>query len=138
MLGNRVATGQTVEREPNKPREGIWTIDAEGKTTFASESMAQLLRTRVQDLLGKPSFDYIFPEDAPAARRLFDLKSRGDTGPFEFRLRRSDGTAVLVSVQGTPMHDASGQFCGIIGTFRAIRKESPDRSMKSREASVDP
>jgi two-component system, cell cycle sensor histidine kinase and response regulator CckA len=126
-----------VKGQTDTPPEGIWTIDNEGKTLFASESMAKLLRTTVQELLGRPSFDYVFPEDAPSAQRLFESKSRGDMSSFEFRLRRSDGTPLWVSIQGTPMHDASGAFRGIIGTFRAIRRQNADRSVKSKEASVD-
>jgi PAS domain S-box-containing protein len=99
--------------------------------------MAVLLGTTVDRLLGQPSFDYVFPEDVPGAQRLFELKSRGDMSPFEFRLRRSDGTPVWVSVQGTPMHDESGAFRGVIGTFRTIPKQSSDRSVNLREASAD-
>jgi PAS domain S-box-containing protein len=126
-----------MQGHPTKSHEGIWTIDAQGNTLFASESMATLLRTTVADLLGKPSFDYVYEEDVPAARRLFESKSRGDISAFEFRLRRKDGTPVWVTVQGTPMHDAAGQFRGIIGTFRAVRKRSPEPNVKSREASAD-
>ena len=126
-----------VDRQTDTPREGIWTIDHEGKTLFASESMAKLLRTTVEELVGKPSFDYVFPEDAASARRLFELKSRGDMTAFEFRLRRRDGTPLWVSVQGTPMHDASGAFRGVIGTFRAIRGQSPDRNVKPKKVSAD-
>src|ERR1041384_4768394 len=103
------------------PRQGIWTIDAEGNTLFANEEMARLLRTTVKDLLGSPSFDYVFPDDVEAAQRLFDAKRRGDMGTFEFRVRRKDGTGLWVSVQGTPMHDAAGVFRGIIGT-RGIQR----------------
>jgi len=120
-----------------QPREGIWTIDADGKTLFASESMAELLRTTVSELLGKHSFDYIFPEDASSAERLFQMKRRGDTSSFEFRLRRSDGTPVWVSVQGTPMHDDAGVFRGIIGTFRPLASRSPHRSVMMEDTSVD-
>src|SRR4051812_38748128 len=99
-----------MERQTNQPREGIWTIDAQGNTLFASDTMAELLRTTVADLLGKSSFDYVFPEDVEAAQRLFHAKSRGGTNSFEFRLRRKDGTPVWVMVQGTPMHDDKGKF----------------------------
>ena len=126
-----------MERQSTKAPEGIWTVDAEGKTLFANESMAQLLGTTVDDLLGKPSFDYVFPEDVPAAQRLFESKSRGDMHSFDFRLRRKDGTAVWVNVQGTPMHDPSGQFRGIIGTFRSKRGKTLERRLKSREAAAD-
>jgi PAS domain S-box-containing protein len=118
-------------------KDGIWTIDAEGITLYANEAMAALLQTTISGLLGQPSFDYIFPEDAPEAQRLFDAKRRGDTGPFEFRLRRRDGSALWVSIQGTPMHDEDGRFRGIIGTFRPLPQGERDRTLKSGDVRAD-
>jgi PAS domain S-box-containing protein len=107
-----------MERQSATDREGIWTIDAEGKTLFASEAMAAILCTTVADLIGKSSFEYVFPDDAARARSLFEGKKRGDMSAFSFRLRRSDGAPVWVTAQGTPMHDPDGNFRGVIGTFR--------------------
>jgi len=100
-------------------QDGIWIIDAEAKTAYANERMAEILGTFPSEMVGRPSFAYVFPEDVEAAQRLFDAKVRGDTKPFHFRLRRKDGSAVWVDVQGTPMHNAAGAFRGIVGTFSA-------------------
>jgi PAS domain S-box-containing protein len=47
------------------------------------------------------------------------LSSRqaGKSAPFNFNLRRKDGGVGWVDVQGTPMHNAAGQFTGVVGTF---------------------
>ena len=126
-----------MERRESKSLEGIWTINAEGNTLFASESMAKLLLTCVEEMLGKSSFDFVFPEDLNAAQRLFGAKSRGDTKPFDFRLRRSDGTPIWMSVQGSPMYDATGAFNGLIGTFRVISKTIPEPGVQSQETFAD-
>ncbi len=115
-------------------REGIWTIDAEGNTLFASDAMAAMLGTTTEDMIGKPSFEYVYPEDVEAAQRLFAAKSRGDLSRFEFRMRRKDGTPLWVAVQGTPMHDEAGRFRGIIGTFRAMRRSG---NIKSKQQNAD-
>jgi PAS domain S-box-containing protein len=98
-------------------QDGIWIINAEGKTVFASDSMAQILGTTPAELTGKDSFSFVFPEDLPAAQRLFAAKQAGSPAPFRFRLRRADGSSIWVDVQGTPMRNASGHFTGIVGTF---------------------
>jgi PAS domain S-box-containing protein len=100
-----------------KQADGIWIIDAEALTLYANSAMAEILGTTTSSLIGKPSFDYVFPEDAGAAQKLFESKQRGDAGPFHFRLRRADDSAIWVDVQGTPMHNAAGEFLGIVGTF---------------------
>ncbi len=101
----------------NNHLDGIWIIDAEAKTTFASERMAEILGTTPTELAGKSSFEYLFPEDVDAAQKLFESKIRGDSKPFHFRLRRQDGSSIWVDVQGTPMHNAAGKFRGVVGTF---------------------
>jgi PAS domain S-box-containing protein len=100
-----------------KQPDGLWIIDAEAKTIFANAAMAQILGTTSAELIGEPSFAYLYPEDVAAAQRLFDGKRRGDTNPFHFRLRRKDGSSIWVDVQGTPMSNAAGEFLGIVGTF---------------------
>ena len=72
-------------------------------------------------MVGRASFDYVFPEDGEATQRLFDAKTRGDTKPFHFKLRRKDGSPVWVDVQGTPLYNAAGVFRGIVGTFSVSR-----------------
>jgi PAS domain S-box-containing protein len=117
----------------NQP-DGIWIIDAEANTAYASERMAEILGTSPPEMIGRPSFTYVFPEDVDAAQRLFEAKIRGDTKPFHFKLRRSDGSAVWVDVQGTPMHNAMGIFKGIVGTFSLSTEARPeiDRRRGSR------
>jgi PAS domain S-box-containing protein len=103
-------------KAPPQP-DAIWIIDADGKTVFANESMAQILGTTTTQMSGQDSFLYIFPEDVPAAQRLFASKQSGSSASFHFRLRRVDGNSVWVNVQGTPMHNAAGEFLGVVGTF---------------------
>jgi PAS domain S-box-containing protein len=98
-------------------QDGIWIIDAEAKTAYANERMAEILGTSPSEMGARPSFTYVFPEDVEAAQRLVDAKIRGDKNPFHFKLRRKDGSAIRVDVQGTPMHNAAGAFRGIVGTF---------------------
>jgi len=103
--------------EVEKQADGIWIIDVDAKTVYANERMAEILGTSPAEMMGHPSFTYVFPEDVEAAKHLFDAKARGDTARFHFNLRRKDGSAVVVDVQGTPMHNAKGTFKGIVGTF---------------------
>lgn len=101
----------------NKPQDGIWIIDVDGYTVYASSRMAEILGIPAAELIGRHSFEYVFPEDAPAAQRLFESKKGGDAKAFNFRLRKQDGSAICVNVQGTPLHNAAGVFNGIVGTF---------------------
>lgn len=98
--------------------DGIWIIDAEGKTVFANEPMTHILGTAPAAIIGEDSFHYVFPEDLVAAQRLFSSKQVNGSAPFHFKLRRKDGSSIWVDVLGTPMHSPEGKFTGMVGTFR--------------------
>ena len=67
-----------------KAQAGIWIINADGRTVYANDRMAEILGASVSEMIGQPSFTYVFPEDVAAAQRLFDFKKRGDSSPFRF------------------------------------------------------
>ena len=103
-------------------RDGIWTTNADGRTVYANQRMAQMLGTTVAAMLGQLSFGFVFPEDVQLAKRLFDTHKRGDSKHFQFRLRRTDGSSAWVSVSNTPMFSHS-EFQGILAFFSET--ESP-------------
>ena len=103
-------------------RGGVWVIDSEGGTKFASREMAEILGTTQEELQGKSSFDFVYPEDRGEALRLFRAKANGHIDPFEFRLRRADGSSIWARIQATPMRGPDGEFTGIVGTFFVIDK----------------
>ena len=96
-------------------------------------SISGLRRVRaVHDSVRKLRFgflvnNYVSPEDVAKARRLFDAKMRGDTTPFQFKLRREDGSAVWVDVQGTPLFNAAGVFRGIVGYLQSDLGQVPKK-----------
>jgi PAS domain S-box-containing protein len=110
------ALGQE-RQEMNTSADGIWIIDSDGNTILANARIAEILGASIDEMIGQPSFAYVYPEDVPAAQRLFDAKSMGNSKPFHFRLRRTDGSEIWVDVQGTPLYNAAGKFNGILGTF---------------------
>jgi PAS domain S-box-containing protein len=109
---------------PQTQTDGIWIIDAEGKTVFANDFMVEILGTTASELNGQDSFHYVFPEDMAAAQRLFATKQAGSRAPFHFRLRRADGSQIWVDVQGTPLHNAAGRFTGVVGSFTVSSVEN--------------
>jgi PAS domain S-box-containing protein len=62
----------------------------------------------------------VFEEDVEEAQRLFGSKMQGDREPFEFRLRRADGTPIWARISGVPMADEHGNATGLLGMFTDI------------------
>jgi PAS domain S-box-containing protein len=85
--------------------EGIWIVDASGRTTYANGRMAALLGAPVEALVGQPAARFL--EDKAS---LFEdrLAAAGDAleGRIECQLRRADGGALWAAVALSTIDDA--------------------------------
>jgi PAS domain S-box-containing protein len=109
---------------------GVWIIDANARTLYVCERMAEILGTSRADMPGQDWFGYLFPENRDFAKKLFSGKKQEETNLSGLRLRRADGSAIGVDAKWRPMFDVSGNVTGAIGTFKAI--ESTDISNEAR------
>jgi two-component system, cell cycle sensor histidine kinase and response regulator CckA len=99
--------------------EGIWIADPQGRTLFCNLRMAELLRTDIDTLRQGTCFDCVYPEDLADAQRQFADQMAGGP-PFDFRLRRGDGSPVWVRISCSPMLDEAGAVVGLLGLFTDI------------------
>ena len=60
-----LSIGSRFEME-RQQEDGVWIIDADAKTAYANERMAEILRTSPSEMVGRASFAYVFPEDDAA------------------------------------------------------------------------
>jgi PAS domain S-box-containing protein len=89
-------------------REGIWVVDAEGRTTYVSPRMAEMLGYTAGEVIGQGLLDLV-TEPARVEAEL-DPKRRapGQRGPVEVRLRRSDGSKLRTFVSTELIPDGIG------------------------------
>jgi PAS domain S-box-containing protein len=117
-IANEELYGRILKAVP----DGIWVVSPEGRTVYCNERMAELLGTDVQTLQELSCFDPLFPDDVAQAQRHFELQMSGGGQPFEFRLRRVDGSAVWVRISCMPVTDKSGVSTGLLGLFTDINQ----------------
>ncbi|HUX37704.1 MAG TPA: PAS domain S-box protein [Rectinemataceae bacterium] len=74
--------------------DGILLVDRERRILYASPSYARLLGREPAELLGKPAFDFVHPEDLEMNRGIYlaILAKPGRTLRWEYRVRHSDGS----------------------------------------------
>jgi two-component system cell cycle sensor histidine kinase/response regulator CckA len=115
--------------------EGIWLTDPQGLTVFSNRRMAQILGVDFESMAGMSCFACLFPEDVAEARMQFERGLAGDRPPFDFRLRRADGSAIWVSIACMPVRDEDSSLFGILGLFSDIteRKRTEDALRQSEE-----
>ena len=115
--------------------EGIWIVDPQGRTIFSNRRMAEILGADFESMPQQSCFECVFPEELADAERHFARTLAGDRRPFDFRLRRSDGSPVWVSISCMSVSDDAGVPIGLLGLFTDIteRKQSAAALQETEE-----
>ncbi len=115
--------------------EGIWAIDAEGKTTYVNPSMAEMLGYSVDEMMGKHIFSFIARDDKELAKKRLDLRKQGITERFEFEFIRKDGNRTYTRLSASPILHDTGVYQGAIAVVNNIseRKRSEDNLRETTE-----
>jgi PAS domain S-box-containing protein len=97
--------------------------------------MAEILGIDFESMTEQSCFGCVFPDDLADAQQKFARSLAGDRGPFDFRLRRADGSPIWVSISCMPVCDDAGTQVGLLGLFLDItdRKQAEAELRESEE-----
>ncbi len=97
--------------------EFIWEVGLDGRYTFVSHRVQEVLGRSPEDVLGHHPFEWL-PPDEPArtAQHSDEIVAQAKAfRNFEHRIRRSDGEILWVSASGVPRFDGDGSLIGYRG-----------------------
>ncbi|MFI5385950.1 MAG: PAS domain S-box protein [Fimbriimonadales bacterium] len=121
--------------------EGIWMVDADGKTTYVNVGMASMLGYTPEEMTGRSLQDFVDEEDR--VRVALDLQHHlvGAASQHDFRFRRHDGSFVWTLVSMSPIRDEDGEYRGALAMITDIseRKRTEqelDRLVHERTAEL--
>lgn len=120
--------------------EGIWAIDGEAVTTFVNSKMAQILGYRVDEMLGKPLFDFMDDSAVVEAKEHLARRREGVREQHDFEFRRKDGQRVWVSISTGPLEDDEGDYAGAVALMtdvtaqRRIERQLENSEERLRQA----
>ena len=92
-------------------------VDLNGQIAFANTFFCDLVGVEHSDIKGMSCFDFVFPDDLEAAKRLFEINKLPSAQPFNFKLKRADGTPIWADIQGIAMRTASGEVYAVSATI---------------------
>jgi len=101
-------------------QEGILMTDADAAIRFANPKMADMLGYNVDEMVGKPVFQFMNEQASELARRKFEDRRRGLTGRYELDFLRKDGDLVRTSIAVTPIKDKDGDFSGSLAVVTDV------------------
>ena len=134
--------------------DGIFIIDDQGRLIFANPAAERIIGRSSRELRQLRPEDPVFMattpdgEPVPKERTPFYLVMKNNEPLFgeEYRLRRPDGSEVLVSSNISPLRDADGRARGVVAIVRDITlqerarnalRESEEKYRRLVEASTD-
>jgi PAS domain S-box-containing protein len=112
--------------------EWVWEVDLQGKYTYSSPVVEQLLGYKPEEVLGKYFYDFFLPEEREALKRAA-LQTFASKQPFRDFLNRNlhkNGQIVWLSTGGIPILDNQGDLLGYRGadTDVSARREAEELS----------
>ncbi len=116
-------------------QEGICTLDSEAKISFISSHLAELLGYGVEEMLGRPVFDFTEPGYITQHREQFVSRQRGEREVYDLCVVRKNGTRHWLLVSSVPIIDKDGRFQGSFAMITDInqRKEMEEALRASEE-----
>jgi len=123
--------------------EGIWVCDPAGTIMWANARIAALLGSSVDDIIGSPCSDYVFPSDRAIERIREEAIRTGKNEPFDRRLRRKNGTEVWVLASsnlfspetGAHQNSATGPVLSILSMMTDItERKRAEHELRRSEA----
>ena len=115
----------------------IWETDADGKYTYASPRVRDLLGYEPDEVIGRKPFDFMPPDEAErlAAKFASISKERRPFFNWENANLHKDGRRVILETSGVPRLDPQGNLLGYRGIDRDIteRKQTEEALQESEE-----
>jgi diguanylate cyclase (GGDEF)-like protein/PAS domain S-box-containing protein len=120
--------------------EYVWELDVDGRYTYVSRRVEQVLGYAPEELLGRRPVDFMPAGEAERARDWLEEIAR-NREPFRNREHRSisrTGAMVWQLVSGVPIVDAEGRLMGYRGTALDISERKQSEARISELATRDP
>jgi PAS domain S-box-containing protein len=100
----------------------IAVLDLEGRFTFVSPRIQDVLGHPAQDLIGKALLTQIHRHDVAALSDVFRALTNGELAhaQFEYRTKHADGSWRILRASASPLFDASGKINGVVASARDV------------------
>lgn len=117
--------------------EGVWQIDAQGRTTLANEAMAQMLGTTVPEMVGRSLFDFMDGAGRQTAEQLLRRRLGGSSERHDFRFVRADGSELWAELSTCPITGPDGQVAGALAMVTdATERRRRDEELRAGNAQL--
>jgi two-component system NtrC family sensor kinase len=103
----------------------VIALDTDGRYTFVSPQIFDILGFRPAELVGKRMGGRTDPSDRSAMLEMFDdlIFNRLSEGQIEYRTQHKNGAWRVFRASARPLHDEEGRITGVIASARDITEQ---------------
>lgn len=114
--------------------EGIWKIDAEGRTIFVNRPMSDMLGYTESEMIHVPIRTFVDREEQVHMQRRLERQRQGIREHFDFKFCRKDGASLWTQVSVNPLFDVAGRYVGTLAMIIDIseRKQATEQLLRAR------
>ena len=115
--------------------EGIWILDAEARTTYVNEKMAEMLGYSQEEMIDRFAWDFADEEGKAILKMNMEKRRQGINETYEFKLMCMDGSPLWVLISAKSFFNKDSKFTGSLGMFTDItkRKEAENALKKAHD-----
>lgn len=116
--------------------EGVWIIDAEARTEYINQSLAQMFGYSREEMLNRPIFEFM--DESLRTEALQHLKRQpGIQAQFDFCYRRKDGSDLWAIVSINSILDPQGEFVGSLAMLTDISdRKSSEQALEAANQQI--
>jgi PAS domain S-box-containing protein len=102
--------------------EGIYLMNDEDRVTYVNEKIVELSGYTIEEIVGRPVWDFISEESKPIAKKNLEKRLQGINESYELKLMRKDGSSRWAFLSAKPFFNKTGELTGYLGMFTDITK----------------
>jgi diguanylate cyclase (GGDEF)-like protein/PAS domain S-box-containing protein len=117
--------------------EGIWEIDAQGRTSFVNPRMAAMLGYSIEEILDQPLVAFMDDEGRAILERNIARRQQGIAERHEFKFMRKDGQGLWTTLATNPIFDHAGAYMGALALVTDITASRLSAELIWQQANFD-
>lgn len=115
-------------------KEGIWVVDAQLRTEYVNQRLAEMFGYTVEEMRDRPIFDFMDDKSRILAERHIDRNRQNIKQQFDFCYQRKDGSPLWAIVCTNQILNERGEFSGAIAMLTDVteRKQAEEVLKRSQ------
>ena len=114
-------------------QEGVWVVDASGKTQYANDAMAEILGVELDEVLEGAIWNFVDADTETLLRASLQARLTGTSQRAELEFTRRDGERRVLAVSAAPLRRENGAFRAAVGMCMDVtERKRQERELHSR------